>query len=76
MQARKYKRNKLQQYYLINNKQWLQEYSKRHKKSSKASILLIRKDFPNGTKNHERKWERMRKRWERDGRDFGIVELL
>ena len=21
--------------------------------------------MPNGTKNHERKWERMRKRWER-----------
>ena len=78
MQARKCKINRLQQYYLINNKQWFQEYSKRHKKFSKASILLHKRTFAqcNGTKNHERKWERMRKRWERDGTDFGIVELL
>jgi hypothetical protein len=39
--------------------------SKRHKRSSKASILLSKKNLPNGTKNHERKWERMRERGER-----------
>ena len=42
----------------------------------KLLFYYIREDLPNGTKNHERKWERMRERWETDGRDFGIIELL
>jgi hypothetical protein len=31
--------------------------------SPKLLFYYIIEDFPNGTKNHERKWERMRKRW-------------
>ena len=31
----------------------------------KLLFYYIREDLPNGTKNHERKWERMRGEWER-----------
>ena len=69
--------NKLQQYYLINSQHNGSKNTPRDTRNPpKLLFYYIREDFPNGTKNHERKWERMRKRWEKDGRDFGIVELL
>jgi hypothetical protein len=74
MQARKYKKNKLQQYYLINPQHNGSKNTPRDTTNPpKLLFYYKREDFPNGTKNHERKWERMRKKGERDGITFGII---
>jgi hypothetical protein len=41
----------------------------------KLLFYYIREDLPNGTKNHERKWEIMRERWERFWHNRVVVRI-
>jgi hypothetical protein len=65
--ARKHKRNNLQQYYLIHNKIMAPRILQDTNISSKASKKIIHqeKNMPNSTKDHERKM----REWGRDGRE-------